>query len=128
MHLYKKAVKTILYVQNHTPHRVLEKKSPKEDFSWEKPEVNHLRIFGCLVYIHIPKENKTNLDPYGRKGTFIGYNDTSKAYRIYFLGFKNINISRDVKFDEDSTYFRSKKLPIVEVEEPEAKIFRDTRL
>ena len=31
-------------------------------------------------YIHIPKEKRTKLDPSGRKGIFIGYNDTAKAY------------------------------------------------
>ena len=55
------------------------------------------------MYIHIPKEKRANLDPSGRKGIFIGYSDTSKAYRIYFLGFKKIDISRDVAFYEDST-------------------------
>ena len=50
---------------------------------------------------------------------FVGYNDTSKAYRIYFPGFKKIDISRDVNFDEDSTYFKSRSNPNQEVEEPE---------
>ena len=71
------------------------------------------------MYIHIPKEKRTKLDPSGRKGIFVGYNDTSKAYQIYFLGFKKIDISRDVSFDEDSTYFRSRRLPTQEGEEPE---------
>ena len=78
----------------------------------EKPEVRHLRIFGFLVYIHIPKEKRTKLDPSGRKGIFVGYSDTSKASRIYFPGLKKINISRHVTFDQDSTYFRSRRTPI----------------
>ena len=71
------------------------------------------------MYIHIPKEKRRKLGPSWRKGIFIGYGDTSKAYRVYFLGFKKIGISRDVTFDEDSTYFTSRRLPIQEVEEPE---------
>ena len=31
----------------------------------------------------------------------MGYSESSKSYRIYLPGFKNIDISRDVKFDED---------------------------
>ena len=80
-------------------------------------------MFGFLVYIHIPKEKRTNINPSGRKGIFIGYNDTSKAYRIYFSSFKKIDITRDVTFDKDSTYSRSRKLPIEEVEEPKATRF-----
>ena len=53
-----------------------------------------------------------------KKGIFVGYSDTSKAYRIYFLGFKKIDISRDVTFDEDLSYFRSRRLPTQEIKEP----------
>ena len=41
----------------------------------------------------------------------------SKAYRIYFPGFKKIDISRDVTFDEDLAYIKSRKRPVEEPEE-----------
>ena len=44
--------------------------------------ISHLRIFGYLVYIHIPKEKRKNLDPSEKKGIFVGYSESSKAYRI----------------------------------------------
>ena len=116
MHLWVEAAKTTVYVQKRTPHRVLENKTPEEVFPCKKPEVIHLRIFGCPIYIHILKEKRTKLDPSGRKGIFVGYSERSKAYRIYFPGFKNIDISRDVTFYEDSTYKKYRKRP---VEEPE---------
>ena len=108
MHLWAEAARTTVYVQNRTPHRVLENKTPEEVFSGKKPEVIHLRIFGCLVYMHIPKEKRTKLDPSGKKGIFVGYSESSKAYRIYFPGFNKIDISRDVTFDEDLAYNKSK--------------------
>ena len=55
---------------------------------------------------------RTKLDPSGKKGIFVGYSESSKAYRIYFPGFKKLDISRDVTFDEDSTYKKSRKIPI----------------
>ena len=76
MHLWAEAVRTTVYVQNRTLHLVLDNKTPEEDFSGEKPEFNHLRIFGFSMYIHIPKEKRTKLDSSGRKGIFEGYNDT----------------------------------------------------
>ena len=88
MYLWAKAARTTVYVQNRTPHKVLKTKTPEEVFFGKKPEVSHLIIFGCPVYIHIPKEKRTKLDPSGNKGIFVGYSETSKAYRIYFLGFK----------------------------------------
>ena len=50
------------------------------------------------MYIHIPKEKRTKLDPLGNKGIFLGYSENLKAYRIYFLGYKKIDISRDMTF------------------------------
>ena len=89
-------------------------------FFRKKPEVRHLRIFGCPVYIHILKEKRTKLDPSGRKGIFVGYSEISKAYRICFPRFKKINISRDITFNEDSAYNKYRKRPTEDPEEAEA--------
>ena len=59
------------------PNRVLQNKTPKEVFFGKKPEVIHLKIFGYPVYIHVPKEKRTKLDPSGKKGIFVGCSDTS---------------------------------------------------
>ena len=72
MHLWEEAARTVVYVQNRTPHRVLENKIAEEFFSSKKLEVSQLKIFGCPVYIHIPKEKRTKLDPSGRKVIFVG--------------------------------------------------------
>jgi hypothetical protein len=114
MHLWAEASSTIVYVHNRSPHKILGNKTPKEVFTGKKPEVSHLRIFGCLVFIHVPKEKRTKLEPSGKKGTFIGYNETSKTYRIYIPGKRQIENSRDVKFDEDETFRRSRKSHIDE--------------
>ena len=58
------------------------------------------------------------LDPSGRKGIFVGYSESLKAYIIYFPGFKKIDISRDVTFDEDSAYIKSRKRPAQELVDP----------
>ena len=76
MHVWAEVARTTVYVQNCTPHRVIENKTPEEVFSSKKPEVSHLRIFGCLVYIHILKEKRKKLDPLGKKGIFVGYSES----------------------------------------------------
>ena len=80
------------------------------------------------MYIHIPKEKRTKLDPSGKKGIFVGYSESSKAYRIYFLGFKKIDISRDITFDEDMAYKKSRKRPAEDTEEAEAPKIHDTTM
>ena len=42
MHLWAEATRIAMYVQNRTPHRVLENKTPEEVFSSKKPKANHL--------------------------------------------------------------------------------------
>jgi hypothetical protein len=68
---------------NMCPHRILKDKTPKEAFIGEKPQVSHFCVFGCLVYIHILEEKRTKLEPSSLKGIFVGYNKTSKAYKVY---------------------------------------------
>ena len=97
---------TIVYIQNRSPHSYLRDKTPEEVFTKVKPNISHLRIFGCPVYIHVPKEKRTKLEPSKRKGIFVGYSETSKAYRIFILGQKNIELSRDAIFEEDLAFKR----------------------
>ena len=83
--LWGEAANTAVYVQNRSPHQVLDFKIPEEFFSGKKPYVSHFRIFGCLVYFHVPKEKRNKLEASGKKGTFVGYNENTKAYKIYKL-------------------------------------------
>ena len=80
------------------------------------------------MYIHIPKEKRTKLYPSGKKGIFVGYSESSKDYRIYFPGFKKIDINRDITFDEDSSDIKSRKRPAEETEEAEAPTIHDTTM
>ena len=79
-------------------------KTPKEAFIGVKPEVSQLRIFICPIYIHVPKEKRTKMEPSGKKGTFVGYSETSKDFRIYVPGQRYIEVSRDVTFDEEVAF------------------------
>ena len=51
----------------------------------------------------------SKLDPSGKKGLFIGYSEQSKDYQIYIPGYRQIELSRDVTFGEDTTFRKSKK-------------------
>jgi hypothetical protein len=73
MHLWAKASSIVVYVQNRSPHKILGNKTLKDVFTEKKPEVSHLRIFRCPVFIHVPKEKRTKLEPSLKKGTFVGY-------------------------------------------------------
>jgi hypothetical protein len=74
-----------------------------------KPDIGHFRIFGCPVYFHVPKEKRSKLDPSRRKGTFVGYNESPEAYRIYIPHHIQIEVSRDVIFEEEISFQRSRE-------------------
>ena len=40
----------------------------------EKPNLKHVRVFGCVVYTHIPDRNCKKLDKKARKLRFIAVN------------------------------------------------------
>jgi hypothetical protein len=98
-----------IYVQHRSPQKILGNKTPEEVFTGKKPKVDHLWIFGCPMYIHFPKEKRTKIEPSGKKHTFVGYSETLKAYRIYIPGQRLIEISRDVTFDEEAAFRKSRE-------------------
>ena len=55
----------------------------------------------------------------------MGYSESLKAYRIYLLGFNKIVISKDITFDEDSTYKKSRKRLVEDSEETEVHKIQD---
>ena len=84
--------------------------TPEEAFSRKKPDVGHLRIFGCIAYSYVPKEKRTKLEPTAEKGIFVGYSETSKAFWIYIHAQRRVVVRRDMKFEEDRAFRRSREL------------------
>ena len=82
-------------------------------FTGKKPDVSHFRIFGSLVYFHVPKEKRSELGASGKKGIFVGYSENSKGYRIYVTSQKEVEISHDVTFDKDMGLKKINSLPIL---------------
>jgi hypothetical protein len=66
--------------------------------------VEHLIIFGFHVYFHIPKDKRNKLEPSGKKGIFVGYSESSKAYIIYISEQHKIEVNRDVTFNENMAF------------------------
>jgi hypothetical protein len=98
--LWDEAISTTMYLQNRSPTKFLEHKTPYEAFNGYKPIVNHLRVFGSKAFSHIPKENRRKLDAKSVKCIFIGYCVDHKAYKMYDPITHKVFASRDVIFHE----------------------------
>ena len=57
------------------------------------------------------------MDPYGKKGIFVGYCEVSKSFKIYISRFHHIDICRDVTFDEEINFKKSIRCQLEEVHE-----------
>ena len=53
-----------------------------------------------MAYVHIPKEHRQKLGNKTQWCLFLGYDDETKAYRLYDHIKKQLIISRDVIFDK----------------------------
>jgi hypothetical protein len=91
MHLWAEACNTMVYVQNHCPHRILGMSTPEEAFTGKKPDVSHLNFFGSFVYVHVTKDSRKKLELITEVGIFLGYTETPHNYRVYLPNTK-INV------------------------------------
>jgi hypothetical protein len=83
-------------------------KTPEDYFFGKNLEVGNFRIFGCLTYSHVPYEKRTNLEPTTENEIFVGYSETSNAFRICISSLRKIVVRRDVIFEEDKSFRKSR--------------------
>ena len=80
---WAEAAMTAIYIKNRLPSPKIPNMTPFEIVYGSKPSVKHMRVFGCRAYILTPSEKRLKWDPKARVGTFMGYEEVSKAYRVF---------------------------------------------
>ena len=101
---WAEAVNIAVYLLNRSPTKAVVNKTPYQAWYKRKPQVNHLKIFGCIAYSLVPSLKREKFDEKGEKYVFTGYSDESKGYHLFNLKMKELVISRDVIFDEDESW------------------------
>ena len=102
------AVKAKLHAYNITLIKRADYKTPTELWSGKKPNISHLRVFGCQAWVHILKKRRHKLEPKSQEMIFVGYEPGSKGYQFWDAAHHHIEISHDVKFNE--TLFSAKEV------------------
>ena len=98
---WDEAINNDVYLKNRCWTKILDHKTPSDAFYGYKPKVNHLRVFGCKAFAHIPKYERRKLDTKSIKCTFIGYCDDKKTYKSFDPTSHRFHASRDVVFHEN---------------------------
>jgi len=96
---WAKAMTTFMYLQNQMPTKANDSKTLFELFYGMKPDVSHIRAFGCVTKVVLPGELLGKLDDWAAMGYLLRYKYDG-AYRVWVpkLGIRE---SRDVTFYEN---------------------------
>ena len=114
---WTEAVSIAVYIMNKTPTTAIHDVTLEERFTGKKPDLSHLKVFGCIAYVHVPDELRTKLDPKAEKCIFIGYSLEQKGYRCYNPVTQKLRVSREVVFDEMSTWYSVEKVCGVDLDD-----------
>ena len=76
-------------------------KIPQEVWSGRKANISHLRVFWSTTHVHVLDKRREKLDDKSERFMFMGYDPSSKGYKLYNPNNKKMVVSRDVEFDEE---------------------------
>ena len=62
---------TAIYIINRTLIVAVHNVTPEERYNGKKPDLSHLKVFGCIFYVHVPNELRTKLDAKAEKCIFL---------------------------------------------------------
>jgi hypothetical protein len=105
------AVTTAVYLLNRGVTKSVDGKTPFEAWHGRRPSVKHLRVFGCVAHVKNTRPNLKKLEDRSTQMVLFGYEPGSAAYRVYDPAARRVQVSRDVVFDEDSSWDWSGALP-----------------
>jgi len=98
------ALNTTCYIINRCMIRPILNKTPYELFKGRKPNIMHLRIFGCKYFVHNNGKNTLGkFDPRSDEAIFLGYSSHSKAYKVFNKKTLCVEESVHVLFDESNS-------------------------
>nr|GEZ78439.1 hypothetical protein [Tanacetum cinerariifolium] len=98
--LWGEAVRQAVYIQNRVPTKTLGDMTPYERWSGKNPNLEHLRVFGCVAHSKVLRGHQQKLDSRSEMLVHLGTKTGSKAYRLLDPVSERIQVSRDVRFDE----------------------------
>lgn len=99
--MWAEAANTAVYLINRSPTSKLHGMTPEEKWSGTKPDLSHLRVFGCPAYAHIPVQKRKKLDVKSKLYTFVGYCELTKGYRLIDPETHKLVVACSVEFLED---------------------------
>ena len=104
MLFWEEAVSTTVYLLNRAPTKSFEGKTRYEGWTGRQPSVEHLKVFGCIVFVKTLGKSLRKLHNQSIHMIFIGYEKGVKGYRTFNLVSQTIHITRDGVFEEEKSW------------------------
>ena len=105
------ALQTATYLINLMSSKVLNFLTPLQVLATFLPLPSVLvlppRVFGCVTFVHLHKNQRTKLDPCALRCVFMGYGLHQKGYRCYHPSSRRMYTTMDVTFSESEMYYSS---------------------
>lgn len=99
--LWTTALAAAVYILNRTPTKALGNQIPYKALYGEDCRIDHLRTYGCRVYVHVESKQRHKLDDAARRGIFLGYHPTNRrSYLILDETTGSICYAAHVSFNE----------------------------
>src|SRR5205085_10361622 len=125
---WAEAVNTAVYLHNRSPTRFLEGKMPYKASNGIKPDLSHLKVFGCDAFLHIPDEKRNKLQSKTKKCLHMGYvMNTTKMWRLWDIAGRRVIIGSNVRFDEQEKNVKKESSTSEENETSDLEVLQDSR-
>lgn len=99
--MWPEAVRTAVYVLNRSCNSRNPTTTPFGLWFGEKPHIGHVKVFGTIGYALVPKQKgRKKWDSKAKKVHLVGYEPTSKNFRLYDAESGIVFVSCDVSFNE----------------------------
>jgi hypothetical protein len=82
----------------------ISKSNTTKSLEHNKITVSRLKIFDSVTYVYMSNQRRTKLDDKSKKYTFIGYDERTKAFKLFDLIERKVIVSRDVHVNEESAW------------------------
>jgi len=72
------------WLRNRLPAARLDFETPYRRMFGKDFDLSSVRVFGCRAFVHIPASQRTKLEPRSTEGVYVGHDEPSSAYLVFF--------------------------------------------
>lgn len=115
--LWAEAFNTACYIVNRVNIRPHQNKTHYELWKGHKLNVSYFKAFGSKCFILDESQKLAKFDLKAIEGIFVGYSDTTKAFRVYIPQHRIVIESVHVKFNENANKLTEKSKDFIGIED-----------